>query len=145
MDRLGHERETLNLVDNRVAELPLLRCHQFDGSRVAQPVLERQRSRPCVYSRIPVGSRNTHLDPDFYGSTVQSVALQGEPLGEHHGRYGHDCRTILDTVYGGASTLLPLPQHYRNYVYGTHCQVCLEVAQACACRSAESRESRSPG
>ena len=28
MVRLGHECETLDLVDNRVAELPLLRCHQ---------------------------------------------------------------------------------------------------------------------
>ena len=43
MDRLGHERETLNPVDNRVAELPLLRCHEFDGSRDVEAVLERQR------------------------------------------------------------------------------------------------------
>ena len=61
---------------------------------------------------IPVGSRNTHLDPDYYGSPGQSVAVQGEPLGEHHGRYIHDCRTNRDTVFWVASTLLPLPQHY---------------------------------
>src|SRR5215204_7044772 len=145
MDRLGHERKTLDLVDNRVAELPLLRCHQFDGSRIAEAVLGRQRSRPCTYSRIPVGSRNTHLDPDCYGSPIQSVELQGEPLDEHHGRYIDDYRTILDVGYWGASTLLPLPQHYRNHVYGTHRRVCLEVACACRCRSTESRGRRSPG
>jgi len=35
---------------------------------------------------------------------VQSVELQGEPLGEHCGRYSHDSCTNLDTVYGAAST-----------------------------------------
>src|SRR5215204_6546152 len=49
--------------------------------------------------------------PIFYGSPVQSVEAQGEPLGKHCGRYSHDCRTTLDTVYWMASTLLPLPQH----------------------------------
>ena len=34
----------------------------------------------------------------------------------------------LTLFVGGASTLLSLPQPYRNHVHGTHRRVCLEVA-----------------
>src|SRR5215208_5417523 len=61
-------------------------------------------------------------------SSMSTQPTQSTTVDEHHGCYIHDCRTILDTVYGDASTLLPLPQHYRNYVYGTHRRVCLDVA-----------------